>query len=112
MREENVFGINVKVVNESDIAKEVETDPDRPRWYVCIRVKDWQPQMWTPALRSRITRSLCEKCRAICYVDPKSFDPFAGLNMVIVCSWCFARLAEDPNRGAAAESAWNEARGH
>lgn len=86
MRRENFLGFPIDVVDEHDIAQQAELGDLHP--YVVVRCTDTDPTAGSRDLRRRRTRTLCELCGELCYLDTKSFDEIRALKTLIVCTRC------------------------
>lgn len=86
MKRINFLGIPVNVADEEDIAKAAAAG--QMHYYIVIRTSDAHPEAHSPELAKRRTRTLCEVCSALCYMDPKSFDSLRGLTTMIICAQC------------------------
>lgn len=93
MRHRTTF-LGIPVVTEQDI--EDELTRDRPQIYAVQRVLDTARSGPSPELRSRRTRTPCEGCGEICWLDPKGYVQVAILHPQILCNRCIvARLKSD-----------------
>src|ERR1051326_2887409 len=90
MKKVNFLGFEVNVVDEDDIDEQRESQ--KHHHYMVLRVVDTDPNAGSPDLRRRRLRPPCEKCREICWIDPKSLDEFRGVNLTIICSHCLHDL--------------------
>lgn len=89
MEQINFLGIPVSVMSEQDMDAERETQA--PHLYLVSRVQDEPPGAALPGFEqfvARRQRTLCERCQAVCYFDPKQFDSMRGMNLTIVCLPC------------------------
>jgi len=80
--------LGIPIITQEDIDREVESQ--EPGVYTVIRCADSAPGSGSAALRARRIRTLCEGCREVCWLDPKSYDPLAGMNLTILCMQCVA----------------------
>jgi hypothetical protein len=98
MKKVNFLGIELDVVDQDDIDQAAaEGGVHR---YVVIRCADSDPRGGSPDLRRRRTRTLCEVCGELCWLDPKSFDPFRGMTLVITCTRCEVIRVRERKAGA------------
>src|ERR1700761_2048256 len=86
MKKVNFLGHEINVVEQGDIDKAAEAGGVHR--YVVLRGADADPAAASPDLRRRRTRTLCEVCGELCWLDPKSFDPFRGMTLIITCTHC------------------------
>lgn len=86
MKQINFLGIPVNVADEEDILEAAASG--QMHYYIVIRVADAHPDAYSPDLQRRKTRTLCERCGEVCFMDPKSFDSLRGLTTMIICAQC------------------------
>lgn len=85
------YFLGIPVVAEEDIEQgplsgELNT-------YMVSRVADLPADAGSPALLARRTRTICEGCREVCWLDPAGFDELRGMAVEIICTRCaIARL--------------------
>lgn len=98
MKEINFLGIPVNVIDDDDI--NAAADKGEQHVYILIRCVDADPTAMSPDLRRRKTRTPCEGCGEICFLDPKSYDPMARINFTLLCLQCTKKRI-DTEEGAA-----------
>lgn len=86
MKQLNVFGQVVDVIDQDDIDKAIEEG--NLHYYLVMRVVDADPDAGSADLRRRRLRTPCEGCGQICWMDPKNFDSMAGMKFMIICAQC------------------------
>lgn len=93
MRKVNFIGFEMNVVDQADIDEAAAAGG--VHHYVVSRCANTNPTLGSPDLRRRRTRTLCEDCGEICWLDPKSFDQMRGMTLVILCIECeFTRVKQ------------------
>lgn len=67
-QEVDVYGVPVKIASSDELR---DLDPVSAV-YVMIRVADTNPRLGSAALRARRVKTLCDRCQAVCWLDPES----------------------------------------
>jgi hypothetical protein len=99
----SIFGIPIDVINQQEIDEAAAKGEVHP--YVVSRVTDFGDDSQTPDfLIKRRQRTICEVCKEVCYIDPKSYDSIAGMLLLIVCLHCLVER-EDQVRALAGHTA-------
>jgi hypothetical protein len=93
VREETFLGMKVQIVDDEDMRNAEEGTV-----YVMTRVADMDPRHGSPALRARRTKTLCDSCREVCWLDPKSFDPLPA-HVKRLCAQCMIAKVKEENGG-------------
>ncbi len=93
----NFLGIEMDVLDDEAI-EEAEQEGNHHN-YMVIRCVDSDPNAGSLALRTRRRRTPCEKCRAICWIDPKSYEPVARLQHTIICQVCMLAAIKEEKDG-------------
>lgn len=86
MKKINFLGFELNVAEQDDIDKAAEAGETHR--YIVVRCADSDPTAGSPDLLRRRTRTLCELCGEVCWLDPKSFDSLRGMALVITCAQC------------------------
>lgn len=97
MKKVNFLGMDFNVVDDDDVAQAAELGQHHD--YMVMRVED-SSNAGSPDLLRRRQRTLCEKCGAVCWIDPKSHEQVASLNHTIICSRCMLKKVEKDQRDA------------
>lgn len=84
MKEENVFGLPMKVGSRDEVLEAMATADDRPAIYGVSRCTDLRAVDIPEPFRSRNITTPCDNCREICWYDPKYAIP--GLR--VLCTYC------------------------
>ncbi len=98
MKKINFLGVEFNVIDD-DAIREAEQDDKHHHMYGVIRCADADPNGGSPDLRRRRIRTLCEDCRALCWLDPKSYEPTAHLEHTILCLQCIQRRKRAESKG-------------
>jgi hypothetical protein len=98
MKKIKFLGMEFNVLDDKTIDREAALGIEHP--YIVTRVADMDPDAGSLQLRARRTRTLCEVCGEVCFLDPKSFDRLAAMKLTIVCTRCMIvrnrAMIEDP----------------
>jgi hypothetical protein len=87
MKEIFVRGVKIHVLEEDDVDTLTQGGAIVP--YVVSRIDDLATVDFSPpGLKARRLRTVCEGCKAICFIDPQSFDTVRGMKVRIVCVQC------------------------
>ena len=86
MKQINFLGRTFNIIEEEDIERAQREGGEQI--YVVSRVSTTDMTMASPGLQARTVRTLCEKCNAVCYFDPKGYQQIAILRPEIVCVEC------------------------
>ena len=98
--------LGIPIMTQADIDQAVASQ--EPNVYIVSRVVDTPPGYGSAALRARRLRTLCEGCREVCWLDPKSYDPTGGMKITILCMQCslLKMAAESPDKDAKKMAEW------
>jgi hypothetical protein len=88
MEKVKFLGIDFDVMSDEEQANVPEGTV-----YMMIRVEDTDPRDGSPDLRRRRYKTLCDECRAICWLDPKSFGRTPA-HVQRLCAQCVLKRAE------------------
>lgn len=97
---ERKYFLGIPILTEADI--EAGRASGELHVYGVSRVTDVPASFGSPELQARRTRTICEVCREVCWLDPAGFDELRGTRIEIVCIQCLAarvRLAKAEQKG-------------
>lgn len=86
MRQINFLGIPVNVIDDGEIDRQLSSP--EPKVILVRRVADTDLTWGSPAYLARRTRTLCEGCGEVCFLDPAGYAEVAILHPTILCLQC------------------------
>ena len=98
MRQINFLGIPVNVIDDEEIERQLTST--EPKIVLLRRVADTDLTQGSPGLRARRTRTLCEGCGEVCFLDPSGYAEVAILHPTLLCIQCMLvrlKAAQDDN---------------
>lgn len=86
MKQINFLGIPVNVIDDGEIDRQLATP--EPKIVLVSRVADTDLTLGSPEYLARRTRTLCEGCGELCFLDPAGYAEIAILHPTLLCPQC------------------------